>query len=78
VYFTQADGQPYIPAQATAALYFPARNLGPLPVSLTRTAPGQYRAENATVTFTGQWSLQVIVRSDAFDETSVSFPLSIH
>ncbi len=62
----------------TAALYFPARNLGPLPVTLIETAPGTYRAVNATVTFTGQWRLQVIVRSDAFDETSVTFPLGIH
>jgi copper transport protein len=78
VYFTRADGHAFIPAQVTAALYFPARNLGPLPVTLTRTAPGQYRALNATVTFTGQWTLQVIVRSDAFDETSMTFPLGIH
>jgi copper transport protein len=78
VYFTRADGHTFFPAQVTAALYFPARNLGPLPVTLTRTAPGQYRAENATVTFTGQWTLQVIVRSDAFDETSRTFPLGIH
>jgi copper transport protein len=78
VYFTKAGGQAFLPAQVAAALYFPARNLGPLPVTLTRTAPGQYRAENATVTFTGQWTLQVIVRGDAFDETSVTFPLGIH
>jgi copper transport protein len=76
--FTRADGQAFLPAQVTAALYFPARNLGPLPVTLTRAAPGQYLAQGATVTFTGQWTLQVIVRSDAFDETSVTFPLGIH
>jgi copper transport protein len=78
VYFTAASGRAYVPAQVTAALYFPARNVGPLPVALTRTAPGQYRTQNAAVTFTGQWTLQVIVRSDAFDETSVTFLLKIH
>jgi copper transport protein len=78
VYFTTADGRPCRPAQVTAALYFPARNLGPLPVTLTATSPGQYRAQDAAVTFTGQWTLQVVVRSDAFDETSVTFPLNIH
>jgi copper transport protein len=76
--FTKADGEAFLPAQVTAALYFPARNLGPLPVTLTRTGPGQYLASGATVTFTGQWALQVIVRSDAFDETSVTFPVGIH
>jgi copper transport protein len=78
VYFTTADGRAYRPAQVTAALYYPARNIGPLPVTLTSTSPGQYRAQGATVTFSGQWKLQVIVRSDAFDETSVTFSLNIH
>jgi copper transport protein len=78
LFFTQPDGKSLSPAQVTAQLYFPARGIGPLPVELTRTAPGQYRTQNATVTFTGQWTLQVIVRSDAFDETSVTIPLRIH
>jgi copper transport protein len=78
LFFTQPDGRPLSPAQVTAQLYFPARGIGPLPVELTRTAPGQYRTQNATVTFTGQWTLQVIVRSDAFNETSVTIPLRIH
>jgi copper transport protein len=78
LYFTAAGGHAFVPAQVTAQLYFPSRGIGPLTVELTQTAPGQYRAQNATVTFTGQWTLQVIVRSDAFDETSVTFPLSIH
>jgi copper transport protein len=78
VYLTTAGGRAFVPAQITAALYFPARNLGPLPVTLTRTAPGQYRTDSAAVTFTGQWTLQIVVRSDAFDETSVTFPLAIH
>jgi copper transport protein len=78
VSFTKSGGQAFVPAQVTAALYFPSRKIGPLPVTLIRTAPGHYRALDATVTFTGQWTLQVIVRSDAFDETSVTFPLGIH
>jgi copper transport protein len=76
--FTKADGEAFLPAQVTAALYFPAKNLGPLPVTLIRTAPGQYRSAGATLTFAGQWTLQVVVRSDAFDETSVTFPVGIH
>jgi copper transport protein len=76
--FTRPDGQAFLPAQVSAALYYPARNLGPLPVTLIKTAPGQYQALGATVTFTGRWNLQVIVRSDAFDETSVTFPVEVH
>ena len=78
VYLTTAGGRAFVPAQVTAALYFPERNLGPLPVTLTRTAPGQYRTDSAAMTFTGQWTLQIVVRSDAFDETSVTFPVVIH
>jgi copper transport protein len=78
VYLSTAGGRAFVPAQVTAALYFPARNLGPLPVTLTRTAPGQYRADTATVTFTGQWTLRIVVRGDASGETSVTFPLAIH
>jgi copper transport protein len=78
VYFTTVTGGAFRPAQVTAALYYAAKNIGPLPVTLTPTAPGQYRAQDAPVTFTGQWTLQVIVRSDAFDETSAPFPLNIH
>jgi copper transport protein len=78
VYFSTAGGKAFVPAQVTAALYFPARSLGPLPVTLIRVAPGQYRTDSATATFTGQWTLQIVVRSDAFDETSVTFPLAIH
>jgi copper transport protein len=78
VYLSAAGGRAFVPAQVTAALYFPARNLGPLPVTLTRIAPGQYTTVGAAMTFTGQWTLQIVVRSDAFDETSVTFPVAIH
>jgi copper transport protein len=78
VYFTQGAGRGYVPAQVTAALYDPARNLGPIAVPLAQTAPGQYRTQLATLTFTGQWSLAVTVRSDAFDETTVSFSFGVH
>ena len=78
MYFTKGSGGAFVPAQVQAALYFPGKDLGPLPVTLTATAPGQYRAQDAAFTFTGQWELQVTVRSDAFDETSVTFPVGVH
>ena len=78
VYFTTGPGHAFVPAQVRAALYFPAKGLGPLPVTLTRIAPGQYRDEDAAFTFTGQWRLQIVVRSDALDATSISFPVGVH
>jgi copper transport protein len=78
VYFTKPGGGTYVPAQVQANLYFSAKNIGPEPVSLKTTTPGQYRNQTVTVTFTGQWTLQLIIRSDAFDETSVTFPVAVH
>jgi copper transport protein len=78
IYFDKPNGHAYRPAQVTAALYFPSHNIGPLPITLTETAAGQYRALNATLTFTGEWQLQITVRSDAFDETTVYIPLAVH
>jgi len=78
LYFTGASGRDYVPAQVTAELYYPAKDIGPITVTLTQTARGQYRTELASFTFTGQWSLAVTVRSDAFDETTVSFPFGVH
>jgi copper transport protein len=78
VYFDKPNGHAYNPVQVTAALYFPSQNIGPFPITLTETESGQYRTLNATLTFTGEWQLQVTVRSDAFDETTVYIPLAVH
>ncbi len=78
VYFTGPSGRPYVPAQVRASISFPARGADAAPVRLTATAPGQYRVLNAALGFTGQWTLLVTVRSDAFDETTVSFPVAVH
>jgi copper transport protein len=71
-------GQPCRPAEVRASLYFPARDLGPIPVALTGTGPGRYRAATASFGFTGQWQLRVTIRSDDFDETTVIIPVTVH
>lgn len=78
VFFTDDAGRGYVPAQVTAELYYPSRDLGPITVPLAQTTRGQYRSQLAAFTFTGQWSLAVTVRSDAFDETTVFFPFEVH
>jgi copper transport protein len=75
---TNASGQPYRPQQIQAALALPARNLGPLSVTLTAQGPGTYLSTSAVVTIIGQWQLQITIRSDAFDETTVTLPISVH
>lgn len=76
--FDTPAGRTFVPAQVQAALVLPARNIGPLPVTLTADGPGRYRASAATFTFTGQWQLRITVRSDEFDETTVVVPVNVH
>jgi copper transport protein len=78
VSITGSAGRPYRPQQVQAALSLPARQLGPLAVRLTPAGPGHYIGGPVTVTITGQWQLQITIRSDAFDETTVTVPVSVH
>jgi copper transport protein len=75
---TNVNGQPYRPQQIAVALALPERNLGPLPVQLTMEGPGTYLSAPVIVTITGQWSLRITIRSDAFDETTMTIPVSVH
>jgi copper transport protein len=75
---TGSTGRPYSPQQIDAALVLPARHLGPLPVALKQDGAGRYASGAVTVAITGQWQLQITIRSDAFDETTVVVPASIH
>ncbi|MGD0701541.1 MAG: copper resistance protein CopC [Trebonia sp.] len=77
VYFTGAHGSGYAPAAVTAALTYPAGHLGPTPLALTKTAPGQYQTASAVVGNTGQWTLTVRVRG-ASGPATVSFSFGIH
>jgi copper transport protein len=74
---TGTTDRPYRPQQIQMSLELPARHLGPLAVALTPAGPGQYASAPVTVTITGQWQLWITVRSDAFDETTVSVPVSV-
>lgn len=74
---TGSTGRPLSPAQIQVALLLPARHLGPLAVALKRDGAGRYVSGPTTVTITGQWKLQITVRSDAFDETTVVVPVPI-
>jgi copper transport protein len=69
---------PYRPQQIQAALSLPARHLGPLPVRLTNSAPGHYISDPVVLSTSGRWQLTITVRSDAFDESAVTVPFSLH
>jgi copper transport protein len=75
---TGTTDRPYRPRQIQISLELPARHLGPLAVALTPAGPGRYASAPVTVTITGQWQLRITIRSDAFDETTVAVPVSVH
>jgi copper transport protein len=75
---TNSKGQPYRPQEVDAVLALPADNLGPLPVKLTASQPGTYVSAPVVVTLTGQWQVRITIRSDAFDEVTVTIPVSVH
>ncbi|HZR53194.1 MAG TPA: copper resistance protein CopC [Streptosporangiaceae bacterium] len=75
---TNTKGQPYRPQEVDAVLSLPARNLGPLPVKLSTSQAGTYLSAPVIVTLTGQWQLQITIRSDAFDETTITIPVPVH
>ena len=75
---TDSAGRPYSPQQIEVALLLPARHLGPLPVALKQDGAGRYASGSVAVPIAGQWQLQITIRSDAFDETTVAVPVAIH
>jgi copper transport protein len=75
---TGSTGRPYSPQQIQVALLLPAQHLGPLPVTLKQDGAGRYASGSVAVPIAGQWQLQIIIRSDAFDETTVVVPVNVH
>jgi copper transport protein len=58
------------------ALRLPARNLGPLQVPVTRTAPGRYRGDGE-IPLAGEWQLALTVRTSDVDEVTVRTPVAV-
>jgi copper transport protein len=57
--------------EVRARLQLPEAGVDPLPVSLTRTGPGQFVARSVDIPVAGNWKLDVDVRTTEFDETTV-------
>jgi copper transport protein len=74
---TDSAGKPYRPQQIQVAVDMPARHLGPLAVPVKADGAGRYLSQAVGLTFTGQWQVQITIRSDAFDETTVDVPIPV-
>jgi copper transport protein len=57
--------------EVRAQLQLAERDIGPLPVSLNRTGPGQFVANGVVVPVSGTWKLNMHVRTTDFAETTV-------
>ena len=57
--------------EVQAELRLPEGNIGPLPVTLAKSGPGQFIANGVMVPVAGTWNLSVKVRSTDFDVTDV-------
>ena len=77
LYLDNAKGLPYDAAQIIVAFTLPADNLGPLTATVVHDGPGHYVDQPLDMTFPGTWTLSVTIRSDNFDETTVTVPVKI-
>lgn len=72
-----ATGNPRDVAELNVTLTLAARQLGPFPVSLQRTAPGNYVATGVQIPVNGTWQIAVTVRTSDIDRTTVTTPIDI-
>jgi copper transport protein len=63
--------------EVRARLHLPDAGIDPLPVSLDRSGPGQFVANDVIVPIAGTWTLDLSVRITEFDEFSVNTPISM-
>lgn len=63
--------------EVAAQLRLPEAGVGPLAVTLDRTGPGQFVADDVVVPVAGTWTLTLRVRTTEIDETTVDMPISM-
>jgi copper transport protein len=77
LYVFGKDLRPVDPPEVTAELSLTSQGIGPLPLTLQHVDVG-HEVGHVAVPVTGDWTLAVRVRTDAFDEYSRTLALPIH
>lgn len=77
LYLDSSKGLPYDAAQLTMQFSLPSARLGPQDATVIHDGPGHYINTPIDLTFAGEWTLSVTIRSDDFDETTVRIPVRI-
>jgi copper transport protein len=70
------QGRPLRPRDVDLTIALPAERLGPLPVRLAPTGPGDYRGSAAALSRPGRWRLALRVRTSEFDASVATAELA--
>jgi copper transport protein len=77
LYLDNSKGLPYDAAELTMQFSLASAKLGPMNATVVHDGPGHYIDTPIDLTFPGEWTLSVTIRSDDFDETTVTVPIKI-
>ncbi|WP_371588087.1 copper resistance CopC/CopD family protein [Streptomyces virginiae] len=72
-----ADGTPFDLPEIKVAFTLPAKDIGPLPLVPERAAPGHWTASGVQLPLTGEWRIDVTVRTSDIDQTTVQKTVKI-
>jgi copper transport protein len=76
-YVYDSSGKPADEPELDIQVTFPAKNLGPFDVQLDKVDAGHWASSTLQLPMAGTWQLQVIIRSDDIDETTVTAPMQV-
>ncbi|MFF3554535.1 copper resistance protein CopC [Streptomyces tsukubensis] len=68
---TGTAGKPLEAPEVRASFTLPDQQIGPLPVTPVKVAPGQWRADRVQIPMPGDWLVKVTVRTSDIDQTTV-------
>ncbi|MEV7832005.1 copper resistance protein CopC [Streptomyces subrutilus] len=71
------DGQPFDLPEIKVSFTLPAKDVGPLPVLPDRATPGHWTASGVQLPLSGEWRIDVTVRSSDIDQTTVQKTVKI-
>ncbi|MEU9604035.1 copper resistance protein CopC [Streptomyces sp. NPDC048057] len=66
-----ADGKPLDAPEVRVSFTLQDKEIGPLPVTLAKVAPGHWSAGSVQIPMPGEWQVKVTVRTSDIDQTTV-------
>ncbi|NUV40863.1 copper resistance protein CopC/CopD [Streptomyces sp. CAI-24] len=77
VWIDGSDGKPMDVPELKVALTLEAQEIGPLPVAPDRLAEGHWSASNVQIPMTGEWKVDVTVRTSDIDQVTIDKTVKI-